>query len=173
MKLHLAAAFLLIAAVAPQATEVPARHDEHRTIGGWVAESYGEEENSRAVRISRSAGPLGVEYLASYWHGNRGPYFQVSARRGDTLCGGEEWRRDPGSDVWRAETDVAAAARDARTRLAAALAACGAGADESAALLTGFERAFRAAAQWAEADRVYVLAVGQAIADYGRGPAPQ
>jgi len=154
----------------PHRSSFPDRDDERRALGDWLAESYGEEELSRAIRVSRVVGPLAFEYYASFWHGNRGPYFQVSVRRDDALCGEEDWRRDESSDVWRPEPDVAAAARDARARMAAAFETCGTTAEETAAALAGFERAFAAAAPWAEQDRRHVLAVSRAIADYGAEP---
>ena len=156
-----------VSGAASNGPDPPVRGDQHRSIGGWLAESFGEEENSRAVRISRQGGPLRIEYLASFWHGNRGPYYQVSAARRGQACGGESWRRDPASEVWRPEEDIAAAARDVRARLAAALESCGGGDREIAALLTGFEPAYEVAAPWADQDRRYVLAVGATIATYG------
>jgi hypothetical protein len=154
-----------IEAWAPRRPTFPERGDERRAIGDWLVESYGEEELSRAVRVGRVFGPFEVHHSVSFWHGNRGPYFSVEARRDGTRCGGEDWRRDEASDVWRAETDVAAAARDVRARLAAALETCGAMPEEGAAALAGFERAYAVAARWAELDRRHVLAVAEAIAN--------
>jgi hypothetical protein len=153
---------------------LPARADVRRDLAGWRVESAADEEAGRLTRLSRSGDGFAIEYYASFWHGNAGPYYGASVTRQGRSCGSGSWRRDPDGLVWAPEADVPAAGRELRARLTEYFEACGSTSAEIASALAGLEPAFALAAEWAELDRRLVLAVSQAIAGYGavdEGPA--
>jgi hypothetical protein len=149
----------------------PEPADVRRAVGDWLVEHQAESDGGRIVRLTRAHSDHILEYYVSFWRGNAGPYSHASVERVGEGCGSETWQRDPaGGDLWRPESDVPAKAKIVRARLAEALAECGAGEDEVAAALAGFEPAFELASAWEEVGRLATLAEMKAIENYGREP---
>ena len=150
----------------------PEPPDESRRVAGWLVEHKAEEDGGRLVRMVRRRGGLRLSYHVAFWRGNGGPLSSARIEGPDGPCASRSWRRDQQGDVWRAEPDSAAAARDVRARLIDAIAECGPPPGRAEAALEGFERAFAFAFAFSETARRATLAEAEAIANYGREPEP-
>ena len=146
----------------------PQPEDQRRAVGGWLVEHLAESDGGRIVRMTRVHDDRVLEYYVSFWRGNGGPLSHASIGSGADCGTSGDWRRDPASDIWRAEDDLPGVTRTVRATFAQALAACGATPEEITATLAGFENAFALAAEWSEVGRLATLAEIDAIANYGR-----
>ena len=160
--LALAAVPLLVALAGGAAATV---EDEtvrrSRAVGGWVVEALSEGDGGLMVRMRRHRPAFGLEFHASYWHGNRGPVRRATVRLGACRAG------EPGTfENPRAPLPAAAV----RERLTRSLEECAASPAEAAAMLGGFARAFALFSAWAgDAERA-TAAEAAAIAAYGTEP---
>jgi hypothetical protein len=146
----------------------PTPPDDSHKVGGWLIEHVAEEDGGRMVRLVRTRKGYRLAYHVAFWRGNAGPLSGVSVERRGRSCASESWRRDPAGNVWRAETDLAAAAGAVRARLANALAECGRRPGQADATLAGFERAFPYAWAWTEIARLATQTEAEAIANEDR-----
>ncbi len=145
----------------------PGPADQRRAVGDWMVEIASESDGGYIVRQTRAHREHRLEYYVAFWRGNSGPYGHASVEQAGRGCGSEDMRRDPASDFWRPESNVAGVANLVRASLAQGLTSCGADADDIAAALAGFETAFALTASWVELARVATLAEIEAIATYG------
>ncbi len=151
-----------VTAWTPAATSFPHREDRRRAMEDWLVETFGEEEASRAVRLSRLGEDFAITYSVSYWHGNGGRVVNVDVDRAGRGCWVEDdYERRAGH--WRPMTDPAAAARELRAHIVSLFEACGSTPAEIASALRGFESAFGQVAVWDAEDRDHIGAVGRWI----------
>ena len=146
----------------PLASSLPSREDRRRAMNDWLVESFGEEELSRAIRLSRVGDDFAITYFVSYWHGNGGRVVDVTVDRPGRSCWVEDDYETRMAN-WRPVTDLAAAARELRANIVSRLEACRSTPAEIATALEGFEPAFRQAAAWGEEDREHISAVARWI----------
>jgi uncharacterized membrane protein len=147
--------FLACLLLAEIGAAAPGSADRRRIVAGWLIEAVEEDDGGRIVRMTRRSGGFRLEFEAVFWHGNDGRIQGTSVERSDCTNGDELDRH------------VVPKAAMIRAQLASHLADCAASPRQAATALSGIERAYAVARQWAEDAAARTSAEAARIADYG------